>query len=353
MYRTVKTLLVILACNFLVAEACLFWHVKKSPPSHHHRPPAHHPPPRPPPPPPVRPTKIIACPPSQDLTSNRGETTRNIFWNAPQITDGSPPYNVVRTGKASGSEFECNGQPSEVCYYAEGRGGRSATCCFNVQCSIIECSEIGEIDGGVVDCTNGNAFGSVCTFQCDDGFILEGPPVSVCEESGISDPAVEWTNDKPTCQHVIQPILVEGTCPDDFVVDAGGPTAVVEWTNPTYQDRTTNDEVPVRCSHESGQTYGITVYPIVCEPDITTNFEYEICEFTVTVQHAACPPLNPPRYGSLALHKTPFAEIAFQQCKEGRDVPKVDIPVGYTGEFHCSYGTEWQPSRAYDCTGKK
>ncbi|PIK40633.1 putative sushi, von Willebrand factor [Apostichopus japonicus] len=166
----------------------------------------------------------------------------------------------------------------------------------------------------------------------------------------MADPAVEWTNDKPTCQHLNQPILVEGTCPDDFVVDAEGPTAVVEWTNPTYQDRTTNEEVPVRCTHESGQMYGITVYPIVCEPDITTSFEYEICKFNVTVQHAACPILQPPLHGSFALHKSSFAEIAFQQCQEGWEVPRVAMAMSYTGGFHCSFGTDWQPSTVYDCS---
>ncbi|PIK46095.1 hypothetical protein BSL78_17034 [Apostichopus japonicus] len=247
---------------FILFLACVSWPSPRPPPP----PPPYRPPPRPPPPPPVRPTTISACPPSQDLTSNRGETTRKIAWNAPQITNGSPPYNVVRTGPESGSEFDCNGEPTKVCYYAEGRGGRSATCCFNVQCSIIECSEIGEIDSGVVECTNGNAFGSVCTFQCDDGFILEGPTVSVCEESGMADPAVEWTNDKPTCQH------------------------------------------------------------------------------------AACPILQPPLHGSFALHKSSFAEIAFQQCQEGWEVPRVAMAMSYTGEFHCSFGTDWQPSTVYDCS---
>lgn len=47
---------------------------------------------------------------------------------------------------------------------------------------------------GLVDCTNTNNYASICQFDCEEGFSIEGATTSKCLEKG-------WTMDAPpTCR---------------------------------------------------------------------------------------------------------------------------------------------------------
>ena len=41
---------------------------------------------------------------------------------------------------------------------------------------------------------NGRTFGSIATYQCDEGFILVGSETRTCQQDG------EWSDSQPTCE---------------------------------------------------------------------------------------------------------------------------------------------------------
>ncbi|XP_076313154.1 uncharacterized protein LOC143226281 isoform X2 [Tachypleus tridentatus] len=70
-----------------------------------------------------------------------------------------------------------------------------------VECKIRRCSSIGVPDRGLKTCTNGNAWGSTCKFQCMPGYELVGRLSVTCEWGGTD---VQWSGDPPLCLVMVE-----------------------------------------------------------------------------------------------------------------------------------------------------
>ncbi|XP_071853893.1 sushi, von Willebrand factor type A, EGF and pentraxin domain-containing protein 1-like isoform X2 [Apostichopus japonicus] len=118
--------------------------------------------------------------------------------------------------------------PGSVCTYSclDGftfQGSGSRTCSdigewslpepVCIQATNAECSQLPEVSNAILRCSNGNLEGSVCTYTCNNGWILrtelDGTRTCLADTS--------WSNNEPTCEVVcgttpgfIQPRIVNG-----------------------------------------------------------------------------------------------------------------------------------------------
>ncbi|XP_076814530.1 sushi, von Willebrand factor type A, EGF and pentraxin domain-containing protein 1-like isoform X2 [Clavelina lepadiformis] len=105
-------------------------------------------------------------------------------------------------------EFECNngyllvGMPTSTCLF--GRNKRpefdnpAPYCKPNPQCKRLRTPKYGSktcSKNGL----NGSPTGTVCSFKCDDGYILRGAPKSVCMKT-VQPMRVYWTHKVPLCR---------------------------------------------------------------------------------------------------------------------------------------------------------
>ena len=58
---------------------------------------------------------------------------------------------------------------------------KCATCLLPKE---IFCGEVAAPAHGIVQCSNGDQFGSDCEFQCDHGFVMQGSPSVSCLDTG-------------------------------------------------------------------------------------------------------------------------------------------------------------------------
>lgn len=61
------------------------------------------------------------------------------------------------------------------------------------QCLKIVCPDISAVSHGSVDCSDDNFYQSTCTFKCDEGYRMNGLPVTECTERET------WSRPAPTC----------------------------------------------------------------------------------------------------------------------------------------------------------
>ena len=59
--------------------------------------------------------------------------------------------------------------------------------------TVLECEDLASPANGQVT-LNGTAFGSIAIYSCDDGYVLNGNEMRICQSSG------EWSGDEPTCE---------------------------------------------------------------------------------------------------------------------------------------------------------
>ena len=69
-------------------------------------------------------------------------------------------------------------------------------CSANVYLYIVTCGDLETPSNGTIACTNNNQlsqYQDYCTFQCNDGYELQGSEVRQCEASG------EWNGSRTQC----------------------------------------------------------------------------------------------------------------------------------------------------------
>nr|XP_039267286.1 uncharacterized protein LOC120342501 isoform X7 [Styela clava] len=71
---------------------------------------------------------------------------------------------------------------------------------------------------GIVECTKNNSYGSVCRFDCNEGYIVQGSAMIVCVDAGKQG-HVKWENPPPICSTCSQ-----GLCARDIIllIDGSG-----------------------------------------------------------------------------------------------------------------------------------
>jgi len=146
------------------------------------------------------------------------------------IQSGCKPLNIPHHGILNCSDGESQGSVCSL-YCKDGyRAKRETkrTCQENgkwssakLKCERVLCPDPSDImHNGHITCTRTNAFMSVCTFSCDDGFELDGNSTMICQSDGT------WSQFlKPYCRHV--------TCPEPTDLNNG----FIECSGVEYGDR--------------------------------------------------------------------------------------------------------------------
>lgn len=91
--------------------------------------------------------------------------------------------------------FDLRGTQQRVCQADHTWSGVQPTC------QVIMCGPLTAPDKGKVQCTNGDVFGSECSFKCKQGYILHGSSSRLCDVIG------QWTGSQPVCELVTCPVL--------------------------------------------------------------------------------------------------------------------------------------------------
>ena len=85
--------------------------------------------------------------------------------------------------------YELTGSPQRTCQ-SDGSWSGSP-----VSCSAVTCEELLTPSNGSINCSNNQPlqYQDTCTFQCNDGYELEGSVMRQCEASG------EWSGTSTQC----------------------------------------------------------------------------------------------------------------------------------------------------------
>nr|XP_018670279.1 sushi, von Willebrand factor type A, EGF and pentraxin domain-containing protein 1 isoform X1 [Ciona intestinalis] len=96
------------------------------------------------------------------------------------------------------SGYQVQGEPRISCNEVSGSGEWSAE---PPTCEVSTCEPpLSTPRNGQMNCTDGNAVGSTCTFTCDDEYLLTGSPISRCVSQPNGDPA--FTHPEPVCERI-------------------------------------------------------------------------------------------------------------------------------------------------------
>jgi len=143
--------------------------------------------------------------------------------NLPTPTNGSPPMCTFSVDFSAVCTFTCNvgfalvGSPTLTC----GGDGSSTNGVYDnppPTCEAITCPFLTPpMNGYSPSCTDGDNYGSTCTFTCMAGFTLVGSATSTCTGDGTSEIG-SFDNPAPTCEIVAidpcspNPCQNGGTC---------------------------------------------------------------------------------------------------------------------------------------------
>ena len=91
--------------------------------------------------------------------------------------------------------------------------------CIDTRCSVVNCENLPTPSNGSINCSNNQPlqYQDTCTFQCNDGYELEGSVMRQCEASG------EWSGTSTQCN-----IL---HCPNITTVVANSRPCVTSFTS--------------------------------------------------------------------------------------------------------------------------
>uniref|UniRef100_H2Z8I6 Uncharacterized protein n=2 Tax=Ciona savignyi TaxID=51511 RepID=H2Z8I6_CIOSA len=100
--------------------------------------------------------------------------------------------------------FTCNEgylmlNPGNMVCQDNSRWTKSAPSCQQIVCTPRQ----NDIDNGIVECSDNNVFGSLCTYLCNPGFEMQGLPTMSCGVNG-------WSNPPPFCQQLTCPTTQTG-----------------------------------------------------------------------------------------------------------------------------------------------
>jgi len=131
-------------------------------------------------------------------------------------------------------------------------------------CQGITCPALNNPENGEISCDDSNKYGSVCSFTCNDGFVLLGMQNLTCEGNENNSINGTWNGDTPFCEGIVCPTLPPPTngeidCSDGdkynstcvFVCDGGyalvGEDKLTCISNEEGQQSGLWDETPPEC----------------------------------------------------------------------------------------------------------
>ncbi|XP_035676271.1 sushi, von Willebrand factor type A, EGF and pentraxin domain-containing protein 1-like [Branchiostoma floridae] len=173
------------------------------------------------------------------------------------------------------------GGDTRTCEHAGGSSEWTPT--TTIQCEVVTCGDLLTPQHGIVSCTDGDRYGSVCRVECEEGYLPEDQNkiAAVCQEGGWDGPLTRCKDNRPP---------VFDSCPTDIVAfaDRNRETTHVTWTEPTATDKINNDiNVPSRVQLIEGSPPGSTFTrgQHLIKYTATDAFSNEAtCSFSVIVQ---------------------------------------------------------------------
>ncbi|XP_071847709.1 uncharacterized protein [Apostichopus japonicus] len=146
-----------------------------------------------------------ACPRYLQVYAGSGSTEAVVNYDVPEATDNAGADQVVvekQSGHASGERF---GEGSHVIRFtAVDDAGNQARCDILVTVLVHRCSSLQAPARGSLDCQT-QYLGSTCTFQCNNGYELDGPETVSCI---LQSTRPTWDGVPPRCSPVQCPALL-------------------------------------------------------------------------------------------------------------------------------------------------
>ncbi|XP_078494483.1 P-selectin-like [Ciona intestinalis] len=175
--------------------------------------------------------------------------------------------------------FQCNngfsleGSQTSTCQDdgngdAEGEWSTPAPFCTRITCLPQHTNPV----NGVVQCSDSNNVGSMCSFQCNPGYELDGTPFSGCIYTDSTEDSGVWSSPAPTCPE-------RGQCRDVQTLQNGNVTC------------TDGNFVNSRCTYECNKAESYEVFPpnhtlTTCMSDLAWDLAPPCCS-------KKCPPSAP------------------------------------------------------------
>uniref|UniRef100_H2Y7G0 Uncharacterized protein n=1 Tax=Ciona savignyi TaxID=51511 RepID=H2Y7G0_CIOSA len=289
----------------------------------------------------------VDCPSGYELTGGHQDITCS---HTAQWSESMGHCQRIRCGvldQPTNSTMVCSDEDKfeSVCHFTctpgYYRDGPSSTTCQADRtysnelptCQKISCpDDHNNIQFGSVNCTEGNLFQSVCSYQCDadyqifgDSFATNSIVTSECQDFG------EWTEVVPICERK--------TCShddEDFI-------AAMESGSVECSDGNRAGTVCMITCNEGYQVVGMTV--ITCTSSGSWNDSIGYCE------NIECPHLNPPESGDISCtSENNFASVCTYTCDDGYQfVGDVDVNEKVT---QCLSDRTWTVETLPQCEKK-
>ncbi|CAC5393166.1 unnamed protein product [Mytilus coruscus] len=293
----------------------------------------------------------VECPTVPDQIADKLKETVQVTWTEPTATDPEgQTVDISRSGDPSGSEFEIGSHA--ILYTTTDNVGYKDTCEIRFRVKVIYCNGSPHVEYGVYKCdTKSHIYGTVCSISCNEGYQLPAHSDAeiTCDKnskSGIWTPFTTVACEKKKCSTPINPCNGKLTCSDPgyeyqsvchptcnkgydtdttkFIIcdvngwsgqiddcqdvqrpefqfcpqtihkfaDRGTSEVAVQWSTPTANDNSQNDETcgsesSVTVKHISGLTSGSTFstgnHEIIYSATDSSNNAAN-CSFTVIVE---------------------------------------------------------------------
>ncbi|KAJ8300327.1 hypothetical protein KUTeg_021846 [Tegillarca granosa] len=215
-----------------------------------------------------------------------------------------------------------------VIYSAFDSQGNKGVCIFSFEVEVITCTPVDWPRNGIKNCDkSGDIYGTTCTFQCNDGYELNGNAVVTCGQNGL------YSGNAPSCEKLyctqrFQDNFLLYTCPNNKFTYGSSCTLSCFGTYPLVG----NSTIVCDKDENSYPTVGVWRHGSNTEPFCRRN---------------SCPDLTPPLNGALACDTVGVNKFCQMLCNAQYDIPRTAQASEY---YVCGDSGTWSMTSVPDCT---
>ncbi|XP_041478166.1 sushi, von Willebrand factor type A, EGF and pentraxin domain-containing protein 1-like [Lytechinus variegatus] len=145
------------------------------------------------------PTFDEPCPRYINVNADRGSIHTTVEFTIPTASDNSGNVTVKKVTGLPGPNATFSEGASMSAYIATDQSGNAARCQIEVNVNVFRCPRPhAPARGSLVNCTD-PIYGSECSYTCNQGYELDGPPTRTCELTEGQAPA-SWDGEQPSCR---------------------------------------------------------------------------------------------------------------------------------------------------------